>query len=45
MAVYYNMGTFALVCFAYDSLQSLVPQNMYVHTSQLHGYVCSAGKK
>ena len=31
MAVYYNMGTFALVCFAHDNLQSLVSQNMYVH--------------
>lgn len=31
MAVYYNMGTFALVCFANDNLRSLVPRNTYVY--------------
>jgi len=44
MAVYYNMGTFALVCFAHDNLQSLVPQSMYVH-AQLVMFVVQVGSR
>ena len=44
MAVYYNIRSFALVCFAHDNLQSLVPQNIYVHT-QLVMFVVQVGSR